>query len=260
MTIHEYGKKNKKILVLIHPAVVMWDYFDEVIPLLEAKYHLIIPALPGYDKESPSDFSSIEEIASELVQWLKKEGYFSLFGIYGCSLGGSVAIRMMAEMAKGISPPLQVEHILLDGAITPYQLPYWVTRFIALRDFLMVSMGKKGGRKLLIKSFSKADYSPSEMSAVVDYMTGVFDFISYKTIWRSFDSCNNYSMPKEPFPVEGSIHYWYAESEKKARKWDLQYVQKQFPKTLFTAIANLGHGGLAVFDPKQFVQRIEALV
>jgi hypothetical protein len=26
MTIHEFGQKNEKVLVLIHPSVVMWDY------------------------------------------------------------------------------------------------------------------------------------------------------------------------------------------------------------------------------------------
>lgn len=34
MTIHEYGKDNQKIIVLIHPSVVMWDYFEYVTPLV----------------------------------------------------------------------------------------------------------------------------------------------------------------------------------------------------------------------------------
>ena len=52
MTIHEFGKDNDKVIVLLHPSVVMWDYFEYVIPLLEKKYHLIIPALPGYDPDN----------------------------------------------------------------------------------------------------------------------------------------------------------------------------------------------------------------
>ena len=27
MTIHEYGKSNAKTVVLVHPSVVMWDFF-----------------------------------------------------------------------------------------------------------------------------------------------------------------------------------------------------------------------------------------
>ncbi len=68
MTIHEFGTENSKTVVLIHPSAVMWDYFSFVIPLMQEKYHLIIPALPGYDEEKPgSDFTGVEEIASELA-------------------------------------------------------------------------------------------------------------------------------------------------------------------------------------------------
>lgn len=49
MNIHEFGKENRESIFLIHPSVVKWDYFEYVIPLLEKNYHLIVPALPGYD-------------------------------------------------------------------------------------------------------------------------------------------------------------------------------------------------------------------
>lgn len=68
MTIHEFGTENNRAIVLIHPSAVMWDYFSFVIPLMQEKYHLIIPALPGYDEEKPGeDFTSVEEIATELA-------------------------------------------------------------------------------------------------------------------------------------------------------------------------------------------------
>ena len=64
MNIHEFGKENNEIILLIHPSVVKWDYFENVIPLLQEKYHLLIPALPGYDFENDSDFTSVEQIGS----------------------------------------------------------------------------------------------------------------------------------------------------------------------------------------------------
>jgi hypothetical protein len=64
MTIHEFGKENKETIILIHPSVVKWDYFENVIPLLEKNYHLLVPALPGYDFDNDNDFTSVEQIAS----------------------------------------------------------------------------------------------------------------------------------------------------------------------------------------------------
>ena len=66
MKIHEFGQENQQVIVLVHPSIVMWDYFQYVIPLMEKKYHLIIPAIPGYDPDVKNDFTSVEEIAAEL--------------------------------------------------------------------------------------------------------------------------------------------------------------------------------------------------
>ena len=75
MTFHEFGTDNEKTVVLIHPSLVMWDYFEYVIPLMKDRLHLISPALPGYDKEQKSDFTSVERIASELEDWLIDHGH-----------------------------------------------------------------------------------------------------------------------------------------------------------------------------------------
>ena len=75
MTFHEYGQGNGDVVVLIHPSLVMWDYFEYVIPLMEDCCHLVIPALPGYDPDDKSNFTSVEQIASDLADWLIARGY-----------------------------------------------------------------------------------------------------------------------------------------------------------------------------------------
>ena len=44
MKIHEFGQSLDEVVVLVHPSVVMWDYFEYVIPLMQEHYHLIVPA------------------------------------------------------------------------------------------------------------------------------------------------------------------------------------------------------------------------
>ena len=113
MTIHEFGKENTELILLIHPSVVKWDYFENVIPLLEKKYHLLVPALPGYDFENDSDFTSVEQIASDLNVWMKAQGYTELYAVYGCSMGGSVALLV------ALGQLIKIKHCVMDGGITP---------------------------------------------------------------------------------------------------------------------------------------------
>lgn len=97
VNIREFGKENKETILLIHPSVVKWDYFENAIPLLQENYHLLVPALPGYDFENDSDFTSVEQIAFELNVWMKAEGYTELYAVYGCSMGGLHCVDGSAE-------------------------------------------------------------------------------------------------------------------------------------------------------------------
>ena len=235
MTIHEFGQGNGDVVVLIHPSIVMWDYFEYVIPLMQDRCHLVIPALPGYDPDLESDFTSVEQIAAELADWLTTRGCPEIACIYGCSMGGSIVTRFLADRK------MKVRSAVIDGGITPYQLPWITTRFIAGKDFLLICMGKAGGLKLLEKAFSTDAYSEEDLR----YIAKVLKHISAKTIWRTFESCNNYSMP-DPVATDCThIEYWYAKAEEKDRKADIAYIRKHLPQTVFKVFEDVGHGGLA---------------
>lgn len=248
MTIHEFGAPGDRVVVLVHPSVVMWDYFEYVIPRMQDRWHLVVPALPGYDPDRPGDFTSVESVAAELADWLLAHGHRWIACIYGCSMGGAIVARFLADGR------VRTDSAIMDGGITPYRLPRLVTRLIAVRDFLMIGMGKLGGVRLLEKAFSSDDYTDEDYR----YLAGVLKMMSAKTIWRTFDSCNNYAMP-DPIDVDcPRVEYWYAETEAKARKWDIDYVKKHFPGTRFRVFGDVGHGGLATLKPALLVEGIEA--
>ena len=251
MTIHEYGTDNQQVIVLVHPSVVMWDFFEYLIPLLKEEYHLIVPALPGYDEENPKeDFTSVEKIADELAKWLTEHNINTVDILYGCSMGGAVVLKMLAEQK------IHVRHTVCDGGITPYQLPWLVTRLIAVKDFLMISMGKIGGLKLLEKAFATDEYSREDLK----YISKVLHFISYKTIWRTFESCNNYKMPTGNIAYPGKLQYWYGEKEAGERKADLKYVKEHFLHTEIIKFDNMGHGGLVTLYPEKMADRLKDIL
>ena len=132
MNFHEFGEEHAQSILLIHPSIVKWDYFEYIIPLLAAEYHVVVPALPGYDFEEKSDFTSVEQIAVELNEWMKRKLHNELYVVYGCSMGGSVALMVT------LGQMVPIRHCVMDGGITPYELPWIVTRFIALKDYLIM--------------------------------------------------------------------------------------------------------------------------
>jgi pimeloyl-ACP methyl ester carboxylesterase len=136
-------------------------------------------------------------------------GITELYAVYGCSMGGSIAL--LTALEKKVS----VKHCIMDGGITSYQQPWIITRFIALKDFLLMMIGRAGGVSLLQKVFAADDsYSESDLQYVAD----VLNHCSKKTLWRTFDSCNNYKMPNPLPELDTKIHYWISEGEEKENK------------------------------------------
>ena len=243
MTIHEFGKENEDILVMIHPLGVWWTTFEFVRTTLEKHYHLIIPALPGHDPEKPhTDFTSVEDIDEFLTEWLLKNGYSHVKCLYGCSMGGGLVIRMLADNR------IKCDFAVIDAGMTPYQLPKPVTYMIGVRDFLMTLMGKYGSIKMLSSVFDPSKYSKEDLL----YIKTCLSSLSAKTIWRGFYSANNYSMPDNIREPDCKIQYWYGDEEAKERGWDIEYVKKIYPKTVFVENKGQDHAEFFSLHPEEF--------
>lgn len=112
---------------------------------------------------------------------------------------------------------VRVRHCVMDGRIAPYELPWIATRLIALKDYGMTMLGRAGGMALLEKAFATDGYSKEDLQ----YVAGILKHRSRKTIWRTFESCNNHKLP-DLIPERGTkLPYWYAENGEKERKRDI---------------------------------------
>ena len=113
-----------------------------------------------------------------------------------------------------------------------------------------------GIEHVLPEAVTSDEYSEEDLK----YVGKVLKFISAKTIWRTFESCNNYDMPKTIQTDCPHIEYWYAKTEEKERKWDIEYIRKHFSKTVFRVFEDIGHGGLAALKPDLLASELERTI
>ena len=251
MTFHEFGRENAEVLVMFHPLGVWWDVFEYVVPLLEKRFHLVIPAMPGHDPDkSESDFTSVEAIAAETAAWLLARGHARVRCLYGCSMGGGVVTRMLAERR------VRCDCAVIDAGMTPYQLPRPLTWCIGVRDFCMTELGKHLSLKALRSVFDPAKYSEADLQ----YVKKVLGGMSARTIWRGFYSANNYSLPRPVTAPDCPVQYWYGEQEKKARKWDIAFIARIFPNAVFVENAGQDHAEFFTLHPQEFADQLGAFI
>ena len=248
MNIYEFGGADQKSLVMIHGACMSWDMFQDSIDELKEDFHIFAVAVPGHDLTTNEEFTTVEDIADRIETKLISRGQREIDVLYGLSMGGGFVIRMLADNR------LHVNHAVIDAGITPYELPRPITRLILLRDFLMTEWGKHS-KKALSLAFPPEKYTQEG----IDYMHKVMRHMSAKTIWRVFDSTDNYSV-SPGFPVlDTLIEYWYGQDEKRARKLDIAWMKKHIPSVWFREIPGMDHGQYALMQPKQFAEDLRRI-
>ncbi len=88
-----YDRRGKgKPLVLLHGYPLDHHLWDEVVPLLEDQFDIILPDLRGFGRSSTVDsFYTMEDIASDIAGLLDSLG-IQKAAIVGHSMGGYVAL------------------------------------------------------------------------------------------------------------------------------------------------------------------------
>lgn len=249
MLFHIFGEENTKTIVMIHGLAMSWDMLQEAIGILAREYQVAAIAVPGMDLESQEEFTSVEEIAGRIEQGLLDRGIKTVECLYGLSMGGGIALRMLADGR------IRCRHVILDAAITPYELPWIATRLILVKDVLMTLLGK-ASKPLLELAFPPEDYSQE----TVDCMEKVMHYMTLRTIWRAYDSTDNYEMPGNLRLPGTDIWYWYGEKEKQERRLDLQYVRKHVKNVRFRKIPQMRHGQYVITKPERFAGDVTKII
>lgn len=244
--LHVLGKEHNRIIVMIHGTGMSWDMLMNSADILKNNYCVILVSVPGHDPQTTEEFTSVEQIAEEIETGLIETGRSTVDLLYGLSMGGGIAIRMLADNR------IDVKHAIIDAGITPYELPWLITRLILVKDFLMMEWGKHSKRALSL-AFPAKEYTQEGL----DLMHRVLRHMTTKTIWRVYDSTDNYSMPASFPDLRTIIEYWYGSREEKDRKLDIQYARKHLPNVRFRKIDGMMHGQYATVFAGFFATDIE---
>ncbi len=96
MKYREYGAGNAQTVLLLHGGGLSWWNYREEAGLLEEDFHVVLPILDGH-AGGDRDFTSIQDNAAEIMDFIDARfgGHVDLIG--GLSLGGQVLLEMLAR-------------------------------------------------------------------------------------------------------------------------------------------------------------------
>lgn len=247
MHILEHGKENTKTLLFFPcTAEPVWA-FTESIEAISRDLHIFQVVYDGHQPEYPGDFTSVEQTVDEVIEYLKKGGYTHLDFAYGCSMGGACLTRFLSVSS------IPVEKAVIDGGITPYPYPYLIRRLLCARDWAEFKIAA-GNRKIMEAAFPPERFTQEghDFNEEYDRLIEYFKTYSNRTVWRMFWSANNYSLPQKYLNTSTKLTYWYGEDEAKARKNNIRFITRYFPKIKLLPVAKMAHAELVMVHPAEY--------
>lgn len=212
--------------------------FEKIVPLLCEEYYVITVSFDGYDETGETVYTTAEEQARKLAEYIRKnlEGKIDL--VYAESLG-SIPAAFLTQIDD-----ITVGGTILSGA---EYMNYGIFNKLAIDLFapmtykLMTKIIRSGEVKfpafLKIKmGITDNVFQPMLKQACQDLTLET----TKATFWEAVKFYPDYMSAWSPRP-DARIACWYGEKEMNMRK-AVKYLKRAFPNIIIHPFKGLGHG------------------
>lgn len=245
MRFKTFGNPEYQAIIFIHGVAISWELFLPIIEYFSSTYYVVIPILEGHDVEERTHFSSIEESAREIVNYINTALKGEVFGIYGCSLGGSIAAVLLEiggfkckKMIIDAGPVVPLNKLIL-------KLGIWQKKL----QMKAVKENNKQIKKLYIKLYP---------SSIWELFYKTAQILTDETFNNAYQSVFGYEFRGQNTDKDIQIAYWYGQKEAFMCKKYAQHIKGLLPNIEVKVFKGCSHGDLVMGRPDQFCQEVEA--
>ena len=241
----EYGKKNSKVIILLHGGGLSWWNYREVAELLQSDYHVILPILDGH-AQSDRDFTTIEENAKEIVEFIDEQFGGSVHLIGGLSLGGQILVEILSQR-KDICQNALIESAL----VIPSKLTYAMIKPAFGSCYGLIRhrwFSKLQFQSLRIKQDLFQDYYRDTCGISKENMISFLEENSVYSLKEAIKECN------------AKVHIFVGEKENHAMRKSATIIHDKLRNSYLHVLPNMYHGEFSINHAKEYVEKIVEIV
>lgn len=218
-------------------------------------YCIILPEYGGHYENST--FTTRQNEAAEIADYIKSHGISQIKMIYGQSMGAEVGIELLKQLTDD---GIDVEQCFFDGAPCIKLSPLY-KKLMYLKFRTMVNMIKKKGAdgvmdmKLLNKL---ANGDKESLRPMIEAIAKGAEFLTDETVRNETECCYTFDFPKFDEYVQRKLYFFYAKNEK-AYKRCFDGVKKAYPQAEYTAVDGYGHLTYSIKNTDDYIKMIRSV-
>ena len=230
--------------MLIPGLGVSYEIFIHLINLLENDFHIIAVEVDGFVLGKQTQFTSVDDQAVQIINYVKKNYYGRLDCAYGLSLGGKILSRILER------DEIVVNHAILDAApLLP--LPKWLVGPLRYLQCLNVWTCYHW------TGFWRWVFHSHYFDVLLDECKKVYPYGGTKAVLDGYKSVYTNKLHS----INGNdIHYWYGTKEAFVAKPQVKHLKRLCPEVKVEVFRKMNHGQLLIDCPDEIAKRIRLIV
>lgn len=236
------GNLNNPLIMMLTGSFYPSSGLKYLYEKLKDDYCLILPEYNGHYENST--FTTRQNEAKELIEYIQKQNVHTIKMIYGQSMGAEIAIELFKQLEK---TNISVEYCFLDG--TPcIKLPYLYKKFMYFKFNQILKMMKKKDvdqilNMKLIKKIARGNIE--NLRPMIESMAVTAQFLSKESVKNETECCYTFDFPLFDKETQNKMYFFYGKEEK-AYKTCYRGVKKAYPQS--NSIFKEGDGHLMYFN------------
>ena len=243
MNFRTFGKDEAPVLMLIPGLGVSYEIFLPLVDLLKEKFHVIAVEIDGFTIGVHTEFTSIDDQARQVTEYIKEYHSGSICCAYGLSLGGKILSRILERNE------VTIEHSILDAApLLP--LPEWLVgplRYLQAGNVWSCYHWT---------GFWKWVFHSHYFDVLLDECRKVYPYGGTKAVLDGYKSV--YTNRLESIP-QVDIHFWYGTKEAFVAKVQVNHLKGLCPNAKIVIFKKMNHGQLLIDRPEEVYTEIDRI-
>ena len=240
MDFKTFGNDNKPTLLLIPGLGVSYEIFLPLIRLVEDKFRIIAVQVDGFTLGKYTCFTSVDDQAAQVIDYVNANLAGHLDCAYGLSLGGKILSRVLERNE------VTIDHAILDAApLLP--LPRWLVGPLRYYQCFNVWTCYRW------TGFWKWVFHSHYFDVLLDECKKTYPFGGGRAVLDGYKSVYTNKLES----ISGrDIHCWYGTKEAFVAKPQAKHLAALYPNVHIQIFPKMNHGQLLVDHPDEVARRI----
>ncbi len=238
------GNADGPLVMLIPGLGVSYEIFCPLIALLHDRYHIVAAQIDGFTLGKQTAFTSVDDQASQIIDYIRQNHNGHIDCIYGLSLGGKILSRILERNQ------IVVGHAIMDAAPL-LALPRWLVGPLRhLQSWNVWSCYHWRG-------FWSRMFGSHYFDVLLDECRKTFPYGGRRAVLDGYKSVYTSSLRT----INGNdIHYWHGTKESFVARPQVKHLQRLCPSVQVEIFPKMNHGQLLIDHPEQIAKRIIGIV